>query len=282
MAFKLTRRKFLYGSLAVCLGAVVDVRFLEPRWLRVTHVKVKLPGEKPARPFRILHLADMHASDHVPVPFIRRAIELGLSHEPDITCLTGDLITCRIPSRDEYIAALRLLSKRGPCYACFGNHDGGAWVNLRGGYPDTTEMQRFLEEAGISVLFNEAVEKEINGTMVRLVGLGDYWARGLSPERAFSPIEPSSRAPCIVLSHNPDTKETLDGYSWDLMLCGHTHGGQLSLPLVGTPFAPVRDRRFVEGLNEWKGRLIHTTRGVGNLHGMRFNCRPEISILDVV
>lgn len=84
-----------------------------------------------------------------------------------------------------------------------------------------------------------------------------------------------------MLCHNPDAKDKLRASAWDLMLCGHTHGGQLRLPGIGRPFAPVRDVRYVEGLRPWEGRLIHITRGIGNLHGLRFNCRPEINLLNL-
>ena len=87
----------------------------------------------------------------------------------------------------------------------------------------------------------------------------------------------------IVLSHNPDSKELLKKYDWDLMCCGHTHGGQLVIPLIGfRPFLPVIDKSFPEGLLSWGKRHVHISRGIGNLHGLRFNCRPEISILNVV
>jgi uncharacterized protein len=65
------------------------------------------------------------------------------------------------------------------------------------------------------------------------------------------------------------------------MVCGHTHGGQIRLPLLGTPFAPVIDMRYVEGLHPWNDRQIYITRGVGNLHGLRFNCPPQVSLLEV-
>ena len=62
------------------------------------------------------------------------------------------------------------------------------------------------------------------------------------------------------------------------MLCGHTHGGQFKIPFLNwTPFAPVQDHSMVEGLHSWKKRQIHITRGVGNLWGVRLNCRPEVS-----
>ena len=63
------------------------------------------------------------------------------------------------------------------------------------------------------------------------------------------------------------------------MLCGHTHGGECDLAFFGTPFAPVKDKRYVRGLHPWKDRWIHTTKGVGSLYGVRFNCRPEVSLL---
>jgi predicted MPP superfamily phosphohydrolase len=65
------------------------------------------------------------------------------------------------------------------------------------------------------------------------------------------------------------------------MLCGHTHGGQCQIPFVGAPFAPIQDLRFLEGLQPWNDRWIHVTRGVGNLHGLRFNCRPEVNLLNL-
>lgn len=66
------------------------------------------------------------------------------------------------------------------------------------------------------------------------------------------------------------------------MLCGHTHGGQLRIPLVGEPFAPIEDKRYVAGLNTFGERQIYTTRGVGSLYGLRLNCRPEVTILELV
>jgi predicted MPP superfamily phosphohydrolase len=65
------------------------------------------------------------------------------------------------------------------------------------------------------------------------------------------------------------------------MLCGHTHGGQVVFPLVGPLRVPVEDRRFIAGLYPWENRQLFVTRGVGNLHGIRMNWRPEISVLEL-
>lgn len=281
MKFKLTRRRFLAGSVVGCIGIFVDMRCIEPRWLRVARVDVALPSGRLAHPVRILHVSDMHASGHIPMAFIREAIELGISQKPDLVCITGDLISRHIPDRNEYVAALRLLSANCPCFACVGNHDGGRWVEPMGGYKDLTEMRRLLDDSNVSLLFNASEAVSVNGASIELIGLGDYWAKDAHPEKAFSSDDKPEQRARIVLSHNPDAKELLAEHPWDLMLCGHTHGGQLSLPILGTPFAPVRDHRYVYGLNQWNDRLIYTTRGIGNLHGLRFNCRPEVAILNV-
>jgi predicted MPP superfamily phosphohydrolase len=277
----LTRRKFLWGGLVGAVGVAADMRLIEPRWIRKSVVNVAMSASPLSRSLRILHLSDMHASKVVPVGFIRKAFELGIAQKPDCICITGDLISQTIPERDAYVSALRLLSEACPCVACVGNHDGGDWVSPHGGYDDLSEMKRLLKDAEIPLLFNASTTITIDGVVVELVGLGDYWAGDTKPEAAFAMAAQEQPDYRIVLSHNPDSKGLLAAYEWDLMLCGHTHGGQLSLPFLGTPFAPVHDQRYVYGLNEWKGRFIHTTSGVGNLHGVRFNCRPEVAVVTV-
>ncbi|NCC50245.1 MAG: phosphodiesterase YaeI [Spartobacteria bacterium] len=278
----ITRRQFILGGAATLgLGVFVDMRVIEPRWLGVDHRTIHLPGVDLERPIRILHLADMHLSDTVSLSFIRRAFLKGLAYRPDLICLTGDFISTRIKNPEAYVATLRLLSDRAPCFACPGNHDGGDWVKSHGGYNDLTVFRALLHAADITLLVNQWETVSIKGQPIRLVALGDLWAMEARPKTAFKNVPPNSRTPCILLSHNPDSKDICADYPWDLMLCGHTHGGQLKLPLLGTPFAPVRDHRFVAGLHPWSNRLIYTTRGIGNIFGLRFNCRPEVSILDI-
>src|SRR5262249_37650628 len=94
---------------------------------------------------------------------------------------------------------------------------------------------------------------------------------------AFAGVTESDNV--ILLSHNPDSKDALDSFPWELMLSGHTHGGQVVFPLLGPVFAPVADKRYVEGLKPWQDRQLHVTRGIGSIRGIRFLCRPEVSML---
>lgn len=235
-----------------------------------------------ARPIRLVHLSDFHASPLVPYRFIERAIDTAVAQSPDLICLTGDYISNSIYDPPTYRRILRKLADAAPTFASFGNHDGCRKAARKGGYLDPREVGKLLKSSGIRCLFNSREQTIINGQRLMLVGLGDLWSRMMSPATAFQGLPEQPGLPIILLSHNPDSKDRLINYPWRLMLCGHTHGGQLKLPLLGAPFAPVKDKQFVEGLHRWQGRWIHITRGIGNVLGIRINCRPQVSILELM
>jgi len=276
-----TRRKFLAAAGLCAFGAGYAFA-VEPRWLGVGRHEVKLSKTGGRSPFKLLQLSDLHASHVVSLGFIAKAVQLGLSLKPDLICLTGDFITRGFNQLAGYSEILRSLADSAPTFACLGNHDGGLWAARRRGYADTNRVRELLAESGATLLHNSAKTIRIRDWDLTLVGVGDLWAGEMQPLLAFDLLQPVAGGATIVLSHNPDSKQWLKPFAWDLMLCGHTHGGQMRLPFFGTPFAPVRDKRFVEGLHRWEERWIHITRGVGNLHGVRFNCPPEVSLLTLV
>lgn len=275
----ISRRAFV-ASLA--LGGVAwtgYARCLEPTWLDVGRheVKTNIPGP----PLKVLHLSDFHASWCVGLDYIQEAIECGLRLQPDLICVTGDFITTTYDDFEAYRRVLSRLPETAPAFACLGNHDGGAWSRCNHGYNDSQRVQTLVRQSGLELLLNQSKILEVRGRKIALIGLGDCYALEADPRQAFRrPIPPGVVR--IVLSHNPDTKVMLAPYPWDLMLSGHTHGGQLLLPLIGAPFAPVEDKRFIAGLYRWSGRWLHITKGVGNVYGLRFNCRPEVSLLTIV
>lgn len=281
---KLSRRAFLAsacGAVAAAAGAGCYVRFVEPEWLDVTTKSARLPRAAAGVNVRVLHLSDFHASDAVPLALIRESVRLGLAAKPDLILLTGDFFTSICEDRAALAAALRPLSAAAPTFACPGNHDGGAWAARAGGYDDLGCLRDVLVRAGVTLLHNASAELTLRERRVQLIGVGDYWAGDCHPDFVFRHLASRAGALRLVLNHNPDAKDLFLAHDWDLMLCGHTHGGQCRLPLLGTPFAPVRDKRYVAGLLPWHDRQIHITRGVGNLHGLRFNCRPEVSLLEI-
>ncbi len=281
MGHILSRRRFLFSLLAFSATGISGgayMRFIEPESLEVTCKRVPIKGLK--HPLRLVHLSDFHASPVVDYALIERAVDLALEQKPDFVALTGDFITWEIKERPRYAKIIKKLTATAPVFACLGNHDGGRWAGRTHGLADPSHVVSLLDESGVCFLFNSRTTERIGECLVDIVGLGDLWSGDCQPERIKD--FHLYRRPVFVLTHNPDSKELLLPFRWDLALCGHTHGGQLVIPFVGLrPFLPVKDKNFAEGLHRWHHHWIHITRGVGNLHGMRFNCRPEVSLLDL-
>jgi predicted MPP superfamily phosphohydrolase len=273
---KISRRRFLGGVSFAAAGTLGYARLFEAERLQKSHITVPLSGgSKPA--IKLLHLSDLHASRIVGLAYIRRAIESGLEWKPDLICVTGDFITQQFGDASGYHDVLRLLSKAAPTFASLGNHDGGRWSGEDGGYADVKWVRDLIASTGIELLHNRSTTIHVAGRALHLVGLGDLWSGEFNAQRGFADRR---QGETILLSHNPDTKDYVGVFDWNLMLSGHTHGGQLRVPWLGaTPFAPVKDQRFVAGLHPWNERWIHTTRGIGSVYGMRINCPPEVSLL---
>jgi predicted MPP superfamily phosphohydrolase len=280
------RRRFLKGLGFAGIGLAstgVYGKTVESEWLEIGRQTIRLSKTPDQKALKILHLSDLHASEMVSLAFIERAIHLGLEQKPDLICLTGDYITRTYKDWDRYAKILSALPATAPTFATLGNHDGGAWCGKHiKGYSDTREVRQLLERGGIDLLDNSVRRVELQGWKLNLVGVGDIWANEFSPEKAFAKSVFASDSVTTVLSHNPDTKDQLQKYGWDLMLSGHTHGGQVCLPFIGAPVAPVKDKRFIKGLHRWDNRWIYVTKGIGNVFGVRINCRPEVSVLTLV
>jgi predicted MPP superfamily phosphohydrolase len=265
------------------LSAAAYARCAEPTWLEVSEIPIA-PAIFPApRGLRILHLSDLHFGPHVSMELIERAVELGLAQRPDLIALTGDFVTGRLREAAAYAAVLRRLSAAAPTFACLGNHDAIVADGPIGEVARTAAVMGMLRAAQVDVLVNETREVAVRGGRLRVSGLGDLWTGQNHPARCLTPIGGSGREPLahLLLNHNPDARVAAMPYQWDLMLCGHTHGGQVGVPWVSERLAPVRDKSHIEGLRKREGRLIYITRGVGSLYGVRFWCRPQVSLLVV-
>lgn len=276
----LTRRQFFLSFPALGLTLPTYGHFVEPHWFeRMTH-RVPVAGLRPRARIRILHLSDLHLSTFVPFSVIEQAIDLGLAAKPDLVCLTGDFITDASPfDENRYQRCLARLASAAPAFACLGNHDGGPWTASIGGFEDSLVVRRLLSSSGVTLLHNASRMVWARGQRLQLVGLGDIWNDEADASRAFVSADPD--LPTVVLAHNPDAKDVVADYRWDVMIAGHTHGGQVLVPVVGTRFVAIKDKRFVAGLRKWRNRQIYVTRGVGSLGGIRFNCRPEVTLLEL-
>jgi len=253
---------------------------VEPTWLEVNHLSVPIPGLPPQfAGFRIAQLSDFHCSRQVTPAYLAEAVELALVQEPDLVVLTGDFIHHGYKYIGRVAETLSRLRAAHGVFAVLGNHDFSVRNAL--GFRRHRHLHRAvaagLRGHGIRVLHNEAVPLERDGGRVYLVGVEDLWSRSCDLERAFTGL--SATVPCITLAHNPRTVERLRDRRCDLMLSGHTHGGQIHLPGIGRPTLGRKARRFAAGLYRYHNTHVYVNKGVGFGFRFRFGVRPEVALI---
>jgi hypothetical protein len=275
------RRKWLQIATAGAVSAAGSGLYattVEPRWFDTSHTAIRMP--KLSQNVRVLHLSDLHSSADVPTELLLDAVRAGVATQPDLICLTGDYITT-LRQYDAHGLGLvfRKLAQVAPTYAVVGNHDCGTG---RKSGASSEIIRELLASNGVNVLHNLSTTVEMkNGAQLSLVGTGDVWnSSEFRPAEAFSDVDAS--LPVMALIHNPDSKRVLQEQPWDLMLSGHTHGGQVRVPFVYRYWLPISDTRYVAGLYRLGGgKQLYITRGVGSPKGIRFRCRPQISVLEL-
>jgi predicted MPP superfamily phosphohydrolase len=253
---------------------------VEPTWLELNHLEVPVAGLPEAfAGLRIVQLSDFHCSRHVTPTYLDEAVELARSQQGDVTVLTGDFIHKGYRYVDRIAGILGRLSSPCGVYAVLGNHDYSVRNAL--GFRRYRHLHRAVAEAlmaqGIRVLHNETVLLQRGSAGLHLIGVNDLWSRVCDLERAFAGLCPS--LPHIVLAHNPRTVERLDGRRCDLMLSGHTHGGQIHLPGLGRPTLGRKAKRFAAGMYRYQNTYLYVNKGVGFGFRLRFGVRPEVAVL---
>ncbi len=217
-------------------------------------------------------ISDFHVDRDEDLERLCAAVELINAENPDFVFLTGDYFSGR-ETMTRYLAATRdalaRLSPRLGVFAVTGNHDHWASVD---------RIAVALEQAGAVVLANSSRRISVHGEQLVIVGIDDLWSHRAEPGRAFSNVGPNDCT--LVLAHNPDTALYAHHLRPGAMLCGHTHGGVVRIPLYGSPLRSILriGKRFYAGLNPYAGFYIYTNRGLGTfLVRIRINCRPEVS-----
>ena len=256
---------------------------IEPTWLEVNRISISVADLPPAfAGFRIAQLSDFHASKHVTSAYLEEAIAMAHAEEPDLVVLTGDFVHAGY--RYVETVANCLGNLRAPCgiFAVLGNHDFSVRnaLGIRRYRHLSHAIAKALRARGIQVLQNESCTLAKHGHSLHVVGVDDLWSRGCDLDRAFSGLSPAN--PTIVLAHNPRTVERLSKQRCDLMLSGHTHGGQVKLAGIGTPTLGRKARRFAAGLYSDGNTQLYVNKGVGFGFRFRYGVRPEIAIFTLL
>ena len=277
-------RRAFFGYVAYLAGGIP---FLAAAWgfggerLRYHVERVEVPIAdlpKSLDGLKIVQLSDIHIGAFMPQTEVRRAVEMANQLNPDLAVLTGDLISFEGDPLEACIAELSRLRAPLGIWGCNGNHE--LFAEVEGASQD------LFRRYGMGLLRQQNTELRWRGGKLNLIGIDYQGSSASSSERSSMPqsIESLVRKdiPNILLSHNPNTFPRAAALGIELSLAGHTHGGQVVLPWLGAPWTPVRDKRFMAGMYRWNNRWIHITRGVGNVHGVRFNCPPEVSLITVL
>lgn len=272
---KLTRRQFLRGAVAAPLVAVsagaAYSGFVEPYDYEVTETEVLIRGlPQGFDGFRIVQISDVHHSRLVSIDEVRRVVELAQKLKADLIALTGDYTTTYRRYIEPCAEALGALSAPEGVWAVLGNHDH---------YTDPQLTARALERAHIGVLNNANTLIRRGGEALQLAGIDDWSWNGTDWGRAFHGLD--QKRATVLLSHQPRVLDATEARKVSLILSGHTHGGQVSLPLIGAPARfGSEDFKYLHGLYKREGTQLYVSRGTGVIGlPVRFGARPEISLI---
>ncbi len=261
------------GAVAMAVATGGYVWRNEPFRLEYTQIDMPLRNLPPSfEGFRIIQITDLHTGRATPVSFLEQIVQRVNEMPCDLVAVTGDLVS----RRGKWIPTVfDLLSKlKAPTVVTLGNHDYTEGREPWYGSELADRIEKGLEERGIRVLRNEAIPIERPDGRIWIVGLEDFWSLKFSPQEALAGV--SLDEPTIALSHNPDTIYALAKAGVQWVIAGHTHGGQMRLPILGPIVLPMRHKQFAIGHCQVANTKMYVSRGVGFKVRARFRCPPEV------
>ena len=269
------RRALLGAALGVLLlGGLVYVRKVEPEDVEVVPVSLVLPRlDAVFEGYRIAQISDIHADGWMTPGRVLSLVNLVNAEAPDLVAITGDFATYSrfrflIRHASRLIAPLRRLQATDGVVAVLGNHDHKA---------DVRTVRRVLAASGVIELHNAVLTLRRGGESLYLCGVDDLKEGAPRLDLALERL--SEEGAAVLLAHEPDfADESAATGRFDLQLSGHSHGGQVGVPLLRYPFLPKLSRQYPIGLYRVGDMFLYTNRGLGAHPRFRFNCRPEITV----
>ncbi len=256
---------FMFFVLVVFLWA----NLVEPFLITVKPFRVPLV-ERPKAWLRIAFLSDLHAGGGKGKAFYARVAKRVMAERPDVIVFGGDFVEQHERALVE-LEPLKKLRAPGGIKFILGNHDL---------YDAPEDMRERIKKWGWENVTNRRVTVSIKNHTFSLVGFDDMRVLTSNP----SLLDDQKHHPSILLVHGPDDLEGLDTKNIDLILCGHTHGGQVRLPFIGAvaPLPMRAPRHYDRGLRDWHGTPLIISQGLGEaLLRLRLFCPPQIVIVEV-
>lgn len=261
----------LLGALSLPL-AWGYARYIEPEWVQTTRLTLTLPRLAPEFDgYRLVQLSDLHIDSWLGGERLGKIVARVNAEQPDAIVITGDFVTRRMMPQhaDHLLKALSQLQPKDATLAVFGNHDYK--VNI-------DRLNHILLQSRIFNIGNHFHTLRRGGAVLHFAGVDSKSRRKYRLDMLMKNLPDEGAA--ILLAHEPDTAdENAATDRFDLQISGHTHGGQVRLPLLGAPKLPRYGRKYPGGLYAIQNMLLYTNRGVGmGRPPLRFNCRPEITV----
>lgn len=285
MSLPWNRRRFLQATAAVlgagALGLAADAVLFEanhPRLVRLELPLRRLPGALDG--FTIAQISDVHYDEIFSAVPLGKAVTIVNRLQPDLVVMTGDFVTIPIFSdyrhnarkgADTAEACARLVGQfqaRHGAFAVLGNHDHDS---------DPERITAALASQGILLLRNASMPIEAAGARFWLSGVDDVLTGRPDLDRTLQGIPRGE--PVVLLAHEPDFADRVAKYPVDLQLSGHSHGGQVRLPVIGAAFLPDLAKKYPWGLRRIGPLTLYTNVGLGTVRiPARLNCPPEITL----
>jgi len=259
---RLSRRQFLAAALFAAPAAMAGDAIIEPTWLKISRLRV---GTGPTT-HRLVHFTDLHHKGDR--EYLQQVVATINSLKPDFVCFTGDLLEDKqyLDETLELLAGIQY-----PLYGVPGNHD--YWSRMPFG-----PVQKCFAKTGGAWLLNEqriTVDGKVN-----IMGLTSGWKYEAMLARVSHP--PQADLKNIMLMHYPAWAKQFGDRKMDLLLAGHSHGGQVRLPLIGSLVTPFGVDGYDLGYFDSPAGPLYVGSGIGWFHlEVRFNCRPEITLIEV-
>jgi uncharacterized protein len=275
----LTRRNFLGLAAGSAAGLAFYAGEVARHALEILCLTITLPHLPDAfAGMKIVQVSDIHFREYTEAAFLQSVIDRVNALTPDLVVLTGNFVSSQpLPQRwnvrlgyqcGEVLSGIQCPVR----YAVLGNHD------VVTGVAAVTDA---LETHRIPVLADRAVPVERDGQRIWLAGIRDALEEHPDLAAALPADRRPDREPLILLSHEPDFADQVIGHQVDLVLSGHTHGGQVRLPFAPPFLLPEMGRKYVHGLFRLKdGMQLYVNRGIGTVNlPFRFRCPPEITVI---
>jgi predicted MPP superfamily phosphohydrolase len=254
-------------------GLLAYAAGIEPKWVEIKRISLRLSGLPTSfHGYKIVQVSDMHSGKWFPPDRIAEMVRMVNNEYPDLVAITGDFVTYThryTPS--EIVPPLLGLRARDGVVATLGNHD---YWGL-----GPAPIRQVIHEAGMIDLNNDVYTIERDGAILHMAGVDSAREKMARIDVTLGKLPKEGTA--ILLAHEPDYADiSARANRFSLQLSGHSHGGQVVVPLYGPPRLPPLGKKYYAGLYQVGHMQLYTNRGIGVVGiPVRFFCRPEITVI---